>query len=149
MPAWCTFLRMGSMDFDIKQYATVGAVVLVVVCVAIVKMRGCNAYSPEDAGAESAEVQEALEMLRAMAQKPSTTPDFMSADSSTQARDFVMDAAEVMSRAQGVEHKASTWFGDFLRVTVTCPRDGAKALEKTFYLKKVGGQMRVTGMETQ
>ncbi len=137
------------MEFDLKQYAVIGAVVLVVVCVATVKMRGCNAYSPDDAGAESAEVQEALEMLRAMAQEPSTTPDFMSVDSNTQARDFVMAAAELMSRAQSVEHKESTWFGDFLRVTVTCPRDGAKALEKTFYLKKVDGQMRITGLETQ
>ncbi len=137
------------MEFNLKRYAVIGAVVLVVVCVAIAKMRGGNRYSPDEAGAESAEVREALEMLRAMAQKPSTTPDYMSADSSTQARDFVMDAAELMSRAQSVEHKASTWFGDFLRVTVTCPRDGAKALEKTFYLKKVDGQMRITGMETQ
>ena len=134
------------MDADLRRNALLVALGVLAVCVVLFLVMGRNEYARDDAPADSAEVQQAMEVLSSIAADPASVPEHMSADATGQARNFVLDAAEAMSATESIDRMESGWFGRFLRITVTCPRPVAKPLVKTFYFRKEDGEMRITGL---
>jgi hypothetical protein len=130
-----------------RKYAiviSVGAGALcLILCLALHK----SAYKRSKAPPDSADVQQALQMLRSMAAAPATAPGYMSSDARQTARKAVAGAAEAMGKAKSVERKDSQWFGSYLRVGVTCPRAGGVPYEQHFFLKKQDGELRITGLD--
>ncbi len=134
------------MQSRLLKYAAAG-VVAVVVCLVLVVVLHRGAYKRAPAKADAPEVLQALEMLRGIAAHPGTAASCMASDAKGNARDAVVRAAEVMGKARSVERKDAVWFGPYLRVGVTCPRDNAAPYERYFYLRKDGGELRITGVE--
>ncbi len=119
----------------------------VAVCLVLVVAHHRSAYKRVPAQADAPEVLQALEMLRTIAAHPETAASYMASDARASAREAVVRSAEIMGRAGSVERKDATWFGAYLRVGVSCPRDHAAPYERYFYVKRDGGELRITGVE--
>ena len=96
---------------------------------------------------QSREVQEAMQVLEAIARDPERVADHMSADATGGAREMVGDVARRMAEAESLRFESAGWWGGYLRVQVSWPRPGAEPLARTFFFKKQDGRLRVTGLQ--
>jgi hypothetical protein len=137
------------MRISLRGKIAAGAVFAAIAIFAAIMLLSGRGYKRRELSADSADVQEALQVLRAMASKPDRALDYASADAKGMARSALGDAAGQMSRARAVELKAegTAWFGPYLRLGVTCPMAAGKPFERYFYLKREGGALRLTGVE--
>jgi len=107
-----------------------------------------TAYRRSKARLDSADVQQALQILRSIASSPATAKDYISPEAKETARKAVAAAAEAMGKATSVELKDSEWFGSYLRVGITCSRAGGVPYQRHFFLKKESGRLRITGLDS-
>ncbi|MCK4376299.1 MAG: hypothetical protein KAX19_13260 [Candidatus Brocadiae bacterium] len=134
------------MDARVKRNVVVGIVGIVAACAVLYMILHKNPYASSRAAADSEQVQRALEILRSIAAEPDGADRYMSADATERARAAVAEAAEMMGEADSVELKDdAAWFGEYLRVGVTCPRGEEEPLERYFFLTRERGELRITG----
>jgi hypothetical protein len=118
---------------------------LALVCVFALLRSGEPTYEERHISVDSEEVQESLDILRRIAADPRTVPALMSADAGPQAQPRVAAAAAQMSSASSLDFKSAAWFGEYLRVGVTCSMPGDRLIEKHFFFKREGTGLRITG----
>jgi len=121
-----------------------GALLVVGVLWLIVGGRGSEL---REVGGQSKEVQEAMQVLEAIARDPESVADHMSTDATAGAQGMVGDVARRMAEAESLQFESAGWWGGYLRVRVSWPRPGAEPLARTFFFKKEDGRLRVTGLQ--
>jgi hypothetical protein len=130
-----------------KQALIAGILGGAALCVLLVSMLPGGAYRRRETSAESDEVRRSLELLRQIAAAPETADGRMSPSARANARVAVARAAQRMAEADSVELRDAAWFGDYLRVGVTCPQGGGEPVELYFFLREEGGELRITGLQ--
>lgn len=135
------------MKRALKRNLIVAATSVAVVGVVLYLTSGNDTYDRRQAMADSGEVQRSLEILRGIAADPESVPQHMSKEAKETAKAAVTQAAELMGRATSIEVKDAAWFGEYLRVGVTCARGEGEPIERYFFLKKEGGELRITGLQ--
>jgi hypothetical protein len=135
---------MGSLK--LKVLIGIGCAIVLVLVALLVRSGG--RYRAKDASAESEPVQRSLEIIRALAQDPASASACMVAGANRQAQASVEEAARRVSGATAIELKQAAWFGDYLRVEVTCTRADGGAVEQYFLFREEGGKLRATGAGT-
>jgi hypothetical protein len=128
-----------------KAILVAGAIAAVVLVAYVATCRG-RPYGMSAAAADSREVQEALEVVRGIAKNPDSAPQAMSAQANRRARDAVAAVARQMNQASSVEFKDAVWFGQYLRLGVTCRAPGRADVNRYFFLKQEDGRLKVTGL---
>jgi hypothetical protein len=116
------------------------------VCLLALRPRG-NPMAPEDASAESPEVQEALAVVRELAADPEKAEQFMSDRANRRARSSIVGAADRLSELAPPGLEGAQWTGEYLRLTVLAPMGEGRKLRLHFFLREEGGRMRITGVQ--
>lgn len=110
-------------------------------------MQPGNAYAERDAGVESAEAGEALEVLRQLARSTNHLKNCMSGQAAPMARLEVLREAERMARANSMELASATWKGDYLAIGVDCAVGEGGPASHHFYFKPGGdGKLELVGV---
>jgi len=130
------------------KYAVLGLAGSAALCLVLVLTLHRSAYRRTAAKADSPDVRQALELLRGIAAHPATAAAHMAPEAGERAREGVAAAAQTMGKASSVDFKGAAWFGVYLRVAVTCPRDNGPPYERCFFMRKEGGELRITGVES-
>jgi xanthine dehydrogenase iron-sulfur cluster and FAD-binding subunit A len=138
------------MDEGLKRnILMVGLAAVILLAALVVALRSCGGgdYARQDLTLDSADAREAIAAVGEMAVTPERATDHMATDARPNARAAVRTAAEAMFELKEVEPVDATWFGDYLRLTVACERDGAEPLELRFFFRREDGRLRITGMQ--
>lgn len=138
------------MTMDARRKRTVllvsgaGALVLVLAWFLVARMGG----GLRQVSGESAEMAEAMRVIEVIALDPARVPDYMASDASGIAVRMVTDVAKRLPGPESLKPKSAAWWGGYLRITVSWPRPEGEPLERTFFLKREGGELRITGLQT-
>jgi len=118
----------------------------VVCCLLYLALRG-GRYDRSDLGPDSRDVREALAVLRSVAGRPEDLAQHLSRDATPRARAALEQVVGTMAEAESVDYKEAAWFGDYLRVGVSCPRADGGPVVRYFLLKEERGELRLTGLQ--
>ena len=135
------------MDATRKRKVLLGAVGgLVAVCL-IWLVFGRDGNKLREVSGDSRDAQEAMRVLRAVAEDPKSLDAHMTADAVAGVRERVTETVEQMAKAESIEFVSAGWWRGYMRVQVSWPRPEAKPATSTFFLQKEDGELRIRGLQ--
>jgi hypothetical protein len=138
------------MDRTQKRNLLAGALACVVLLgLVLTAARSCGGddYSQHDLGLDAPDARRAVEVVSGLAAAPGEVESHMSETARPNAVAAVQEAAKAMSGLRSVEPVDAAWFGDYMRLTVSCKREAGPPLELSFFLVREDGELRITGMQ--
>jgi hypothetical protein len=108
---------------------------------------GGSDYARRQAGVDSAEARQALDLIRAVCADPAAAASSMAENASERARMSVAGFAKQMSEAADVELDRAEWFGQYLRVGVVARLPGGGTARNLIFLRREQGELRITGVD--
>jgi hypothetical protein len=134
------------MTGNVTWKVAAGVAVALLAGILVLASRG-GRYAERQAGPESPEAQRALEVVRALAGDPERADAYVADGTNTPARPAGAAAAVRLSKATGMECQAASWYGGYLRVSVSARMPGDRHIEEHFFFVRSGDRLRITGVD--